>query len=49
MTKQQIAEAWAMLHSSPLYKEFKDMVSGMNREMARSASKRAPEKSPPPS
>ena len=47
MTEQQIAEARVMLDSSPLYKEFKDMLSGLNREVARSASQPAPEKSPP--
>lgn len=40
MTEQQIAEAWAMLDSSPLYKEFKERLD-------RSASQPAPEKSPP--
>jgi TPR repeat protein len=40
MTEQQIAEAWVMLDSSPLYKEFKERLD-------RSASQPAPEKSPP--
>jgi hypothetical protein len=47
MTEQQIAEARVMLDSSPLYKEFRDMLSGLNREVAGSASQPAPEKSPP--
>jgi hypothetical protein len=47
MTEQQIAEANAMLDSSPLYKEFKERLSVLNRELDRSASQPAPEKSPP--
>jgi hypothetical protein len=41
MTEQQIAEAWVMLDSSPLYKEFKTSLDGF-------ASQPAPEKSPRP-
>jgi len=47
MTEQEIAEAQVMLDSSPLYKESKERLSVLNREVARSASEPAPEKSPP--
>jgi hypothetical protein len=47
MTEQQIAEAWAMLDSSPLYKEFKERLDHRKQEVDRSASQPASEKSPP--
>jgi TPR repeat protein len=47
MTEQEIAEARAMLDSSPLYKELKERLSVFNRKVALSASEPAPEESPP--
>jgi hypothetical protein len=42
MTEQQIAEAWVMLDSSPLYKEIKERLSVINREGDGSAPQPAP-------
>jgi hypothetical protein len=47
MTEQQIAEALAMLDSSPLYREFKERLDRINQEVDCSASQPASEKSPP--
>jgi hypothetical protein len=47
MTEQQIAEAWAMMDSSPLYKEIKERLSDLFREFDVPASQHASEKSPP--
>ena len=47
MTEQQIAEAYVLLDSWPMYTEFKERLPGFYRELARSESQLAPEKSPP--